>query len=968
MDEFDFDQENVTPNMEGLEGSQAEGPKEELMGMDDLLGGGGGPGGEDPSIDDSQLPGVDDLPLFAGPDARKLHLDIKDKEDKIETVSEGIDDLAERVKVMKEHFKNVRQELEHTNGLQGAKLKEIHTEKHLKQLVGRSLGGHKIEATRIEAELQRVQDSLNDVQNLIFGSNQKLDEFKMQMNWNQEELEQWSLAAKQKEDDALALEKYQRADDLKIKSLNLKLEHLTNNLNKMRSKLDNTVSDTEAKQTELDRVSRDFDELHQERQVLVERWQETIKEMSRRDEAINDLGERFALSKTARLEKEKQVAIQMKRLDAQLYENNQVSQRSEVLSRLVSRKREEMMNMTTKISDFRDEMESLKNELTSAAESLVTKRSGNANKVKDLEERRVMLERQRHKYQLVKQQVEDEKVSTRSVEATAKDAKDALEDTEKLFNKQLLRLKELKETLLKESQQVFEVKKIEGQMRSTIHGNKAASKNLENKLSQLDKEAARQQELLYNAEFQIQQIERKISRGMGERSDEEKRALRQAIEELEVKVEAVKDKRKMLQAQVRKLHNELVNTKTRKEVQIVRRGELAERQSELALENRMLVDEIKSDTKVKEDQAVGNDLLRLEVRRLRDLLAAKADAVFSLENRRQQLTLSMEERKEEISVHRDMLKAELRVLEEEKHGVTMDLRQKEHNVEKLRSRFAAQSSQSADAEEHSQAYYVIQAAQKREELQRHGDELDHDIRRCEREIRALQTTLDHLNARNVAFRASFMKVDVQGSDVEVLKQMTERTKMAKDMLFRRKKELQRLMTDFEEDSRRLETLKAQTVRVVKQRDHLENAVAQVEDELLTQDALRDELQDRLVRATTKHRNAAAEEAGVAVSMLADGTLEEKAARADVVKDVVQNVLYTLGQLSLEFPEVGDQLNSRMAEVGLRMPSKPPASRAGTGGANRGASRGAATGGVPRADEPAAASAGLQPTTFEIPVN
>jgi hypothetical protein len=45
----------------------------------------------------------------------------------------------------------------------------------------------------------------------------------------------------------------------------------------------------------------------------------------------------------------------------------------------------------------------------------------------------------------------------------------------------------------------------------------------------LDKDAAKQQELLYNAEFQIQQIERKIARGMGERSDEEKKALKAQV-------------------------------------------------------------------------------------------------------------------------------------------------------------------------------------------------------------------------------------------------------------------------------------------------------------------------------------------------------------------------------------------------------------------------------------------------------
>lgn len=75
------------------------------------------------------------------------------------------------------------------------------------------------EARRFVVEAEEVQDKLNIVQNNIFSGNEAMDRFKLQMNWNQEELEQWALAAKQKEEDNLALQKYARADDVKIKDL-----------------------------------------------------------------------------------------------------------------------------------------------------------------------------------------------------------------------------------------------------------------------------------------------------------------------------------------------------------------------------------------------------------------------------------------------------------------------------------------------------------------------------------------------------------------------------------------------------------------------------------------------------------------------------------------------------------------------------------------------------------------------------
>lgn len=49
-------------------------------------------------------------------------------------------DNRERVKIMEEHLKNVRQEVGHTNALMAAKKKEIATEEHLCALAAREAG------------------------------------------------------------------------------------------------------------------------------------------------------------------------------------------------------------------------------------------------------------------------------------------------------------------------------------------------------------------------------------------------------------------------------------------------------------------------------------------------------------------------------------------------------------------------------------------------------------------------------------------------------------------------------------------------------------------------------------------------------------------------------------------------------------------------------------------------------------
>ena len=104
--------------------------------------------------------------------------------------------------------------------------------------------------------------------------------------------------------------------------------------------------------------------------------------------------------------------------------------------------------------------------------------------------------------------------------------------------------------------------------------------------------------------------------------------------------------------------------------------------------------------------------------------------------------------------------------EEERHKAQIEVGQRKQQVTKLAAKYETLCKSSRlrgtdddDGEPKSQAYYLIQAAQKREELQRVGDELDQEIRRREREMRALEATLSHVNSRNSQYRQSFQKAN-----------------------------------------------------------------------------------------------------------------------------------------------------------------------------------------------------------------
>lgn len=866
--------------------------------------------------------GIDDLPLFADEKNKELHKKIRAKEKTFQTVKTEISENKSRVEIMTEHLKNVKQELLHTQELHNAKQKEVASEEHMKQLAEREIGRIAQEMRKFDAECSDLESKLSAIQSFLFKGNEEMDRFKLQMNWNQDEMEQWAMAAKQKEEDAMALERYRRADESKIKELTLEIEKLTKTLQQHKRTLEDEATETQAKQIELDKTAEEFRQLHDERQKLVQQWQDTIAAMKRRDDEIAAASEQYALAKQGLEAKREMLQEQKNRLKRQEQENNETQAKISGKERQQSRVQQELQQTMARLQEFKDQVEILKNQLASAVTHLNQQRSFNANKDVHLESMKQELESARARFKATRSALEKCLSSTADAETLAKEAESDLSAMENELKRMEKEIALQKEHMFRKSQQLFTLRQKEASLIAEISGSKAAIQNLRTKLKLLDQQTLRQQELVYNGEFQIQQMERKVARASGERSAEETKVLQSQIQVLQMELDRVKAEESMLAAQCKKLEDEKRAQERVKRALAAQREEIRAKISECELANESCSNSLKQTLREKEELLVQHDLQSLEVKRLKDVLNMRADEVFSLENRDFQLKKSMEERKREIAMHRELQRATNRGIEDERHKVAVELSERENRVKKLQAKFetlckmSGYGSEDANGEERSQAYFVIKAAQRRDELQREGDDLDDKIRVAEKEVRALKKTLQHLEDQNSDYRKSFHRADISGDDAQRMAALEDQAKGAEDAFFKKKKELARIEMDLESDANRLREVETQRQFARENAAQLESASQQVEKEVLAERAKWGKVVKKLDKMLREHHKFVGSGSG-------SKPREQLLLEAYNLKELSSSLLYTLGQLAQEFPEISDALSVSVRASGLVVPSMPP---------------------------------------------
>jgi len=759
--------------------------------------------------DADDLLAQNELPIFANEQNKALFREVKEIEEKIKKASTQVSDQTDRYQIMVNHTKHIQQEMEYTNNLIDAKANEIKTESHLLSLVEREKGRLKVDIRALEADEIQHREEIKNVEINILKATEDINSFRESMNWNNEQITQWSEKAAETEADNIALQKYSKVDDVKIKELQLTIEKLTAKSIAKKAQEENAQTERQIQRTELERSSDIFKQSHNERKQLITKWQDAIEAIRERDKEINKAAEDYTEAK-ANLE----ICLSVLKNNRNEYilqqaDTKDITQAIDDGERLLQLRRQERMDQIKVQQETNDELNGLRNELNVVIASLDRQIIQNNDCKAQLEAKQISFEQATKQLSKIKSHLAVQRKKRINEEKNALTMEDSLVDRELQLRKADKQIEVAKHLLFKEQESLSNLSDKQRILEADLKSSCAQSKILSSKIRELDAEVLRQQELSYNAQYQLFEIQRKVARGLGERSDEEQIKLKQEIKNLNNKLSEYEQKRKRLSTQYKVLQSDLRRWTQQEREHGRKQDVIKERINEINLEISSCENSLKNKIIEKEELSVKFDLVRADIVRLRDLLLSQTKRVAELEEKKRISKSNTMTRKRDLLLKKDVRIAEKRASEEERHHNALELAQRKVVEEKLRSKYEVLTNarmEQTDSSENSHINKLIRAAQRKEELQIEGDELDRKIQVKEKELFALQKTLAHLKEQNTSLRKSYSRVDMKSKESKEFTLLQKKVAQERDALICERSKLRHIENEFNKQQATLDEL------------------------------------------------------------------------------------------------------------------------------------------------------------------
>lgn len=101
----------------------------------------------------------------------------------------------------------------------------------------------------------------------------------------------------------------------------------------------------------------------------------------------------------------------------------------------------------------------------------------------------------------------------------------------------------------------------------------------------------------------------------------------------------------------------------------------------------MTIQDLNKITKTKEEVLVQHDIMKLQIKKIKETLNKATNNVYTLNNKKNQLEMTMQERQREILVHTEVLLAQHKAIENERHKIAVELAERKTRVKNLKIKY-----------------------------------------------------------------------------------------------------------------------------------------------------------------------------------------------------------------------------------------------------------------------------------------
>jgi hypothetical protein len=362
------------------------------------------------------------------------------------------------------------------------------------------------------------------------------------------------------------------------------------------------------------------------------------------------------------------------------------------------------------------------------------------------------------------------------------------------------------------------------------------------KLRLLEDQQLKQNDTLHRITFQVDSMEKKVARGLGKRSDEERRHLLQMIAQLENEHLIQVERKKKLLQQCKSAEINLKDWQKRKRQSKNLLMDVQNQISALSLDIASYDQSIKHANRKKEDVALYHDSVRLEMTRLRNLLAIKITELCNLQDLKEETIVAASKEKEKLVMHKDIKSAELKLVREDLHKVTVEAGRKCITAQTAKSKYEAfckiGRTNGNTSDEWSNVKSLVSLAQKQAELQQQGDSLDKELTKREKGIRSLQIILRDLRGNNQALRRTLVTIPSKVVEKHESHNLSNDLMKKETELFESKARLRNTLRKYDADKMECELLSEQKknleeeyVRLSLLKDHMVDDLEKLLDSL-----------------------------------------------------------------------------------------------------------------------------------------